>query len=207
MPVFELSIERALLAGEKPSVERLLPYVSSACAPHAEDVLRIGAWAAVAGLPVQLAALPSTPWEPMLRRDWRAAATEFAAAGWEYDRALMLALVGDEESLVEAIGIAHALGAMPLARRVAQQMRALGLRVPRGPPPEHALEPSRPHRAPAQGARAPGEGLTNADIADRLVVSPRTDEHHVAAVLQKLAAPTRRHAARHAAELGVMQGG
>ena len=47
------------------------------------------------------------------------------------------------------------------------------------------------------------EGLTNAEIANRLVVSLRTAEHHVAAVLQKLGAPMRREAARRAVELGV----
>src|SRR5205085_7597019 len=66
VPVFELSIERALLAGEPPPVERVLSYVSASSEPHAEDVLRIGAWASVAGVPVTLAAPPSTPWEPML---------------------------------------------------------------------------------------------------------------------------------------------
>ena len=45
------------------------------------------------------------------------------------------------------------------------------------------------------------EGLTNLEIADRLVVSPRTVEHHVAAVLTKLGAATRRDAARRATEL------
>jgi DNA-binding NarL/FixJ family response regulator len=45
------------------------------------------------------------------------------------------------------------------------------------------------------------DGLTNAEIAQRLVVSPRTAEHHVAAVLTKLGATTRREAARRASEL------
>jgi DNA-binding NarL/FixJ family response regulator len=47
------------------------------------------------------------------------------------------------------------------------------------------------------------EGLTNAEIADRLIVSQRTAEHHVAAVLTKLGASTRREAARRASELGL----
>ena len=47
-------------------------------------------------------------------------------------------------------------------------------------------------------------GKTNAEIAERLVVSPRTAEHHVAAVLLKLGAATRRDAARRAAELGLV---
>jgi DNA-binding NarL/FixJ family response regulator len=46
-----------------------------------------------------------------------------------------------------------------------------------------------------------GQGLTNAEIADRLVVSVRTAETHVAAVLAKLGVHTRREAAERAAEL------
>jgi DNA-binding NarL/FixJ family response regulator len=115
----------------------------------------------------------------------------------------MLSLAGDEESLLEAIGIAHGLGAAPLARRVARQLRAQGLRVPRGP-----RESTRANEAGLTSRQLEvlsllGEGLTNAEIADRLVVSPRTAEHHVAAVLQKLGAPSRREAARRAVELGV----
>lgn len=44
-------------------------------------------------------------------------------------------------------------------------------------------------------------GRTNAEIAEHLVVSTRTAEHHVAAVLTKLGAATRRDAARRAEEL------
>ena len=51
--------------------------------------------------------------------------------------------------------------------------------------------------------RLVADGCTNAEIATRLVVSPRTAEHHVAAVLAKLGAATRRDAARRASELGL----
>ncbi len=47
------------------------------------------------------------------------------------------------------------------------------------------------------------EGLRNAQIADRLVVSEKTVDHHVSAILRKLDARTRGEASAQAARLGL----
>ena len=137
----------------------------------------------------------------------RARPTRFGEVGWTYDRALMLSLLDDEESLAEAIEIARGArrGAADAARRRADARAR----------PARAARPARVDARQSAGLTARqlevlallAEGLTNAEIADRLVVSPRTAEHHVAAVLTKLGAATRRDAARRAAELELVRAG
>lgn len=51
------------------------------------------------------------------------------------------------------------------------------------------------------------DGLTNAEIAGRRVLSMRTVDTHVAAILTKLDARTRREAAARAATLGLLVSG
>jgi DNA-binding NarL/FixJ family response regulator len=161
----------------------------------------MAAWAAVAGIEVDLDQPASAPHAAMLRRDWRAAAEAFGSVGWMYDRALMLSMLDDEASLTEAIGIARGLGAEPLMRRVAGRMREVGIRVPHGPREATRANPAGLTGRQLEVLALLAEGLTNAEIAERLVVSSRTVEHHVAAVLAKLGAPTRRDAALRASEL------
>ena len=48
------------------------------------------------------------------------------------------------------------------------------------------------------------EGLRNAQIATRLVVSEKTVDHHVSAILNKLEVNKRRAAVRKARELGLL---
>jgi DNA-binding NarL/FixJ family response regulator len=47
------------------------------------------------------------------------------------------------------------------------------------------------------------DGLRNAQIAERLVVSVRTVDHHVSTILRKLGASSRTEAAAEAVKLGL----
>ena len=48
------------------------------------------------------------------------------------------------------------------------------------------------------------QGLRNAEVAERLVLSTKTVDHHVAAILRKLGARTRLEASAEAARLGLL---
>jgi DNA-binding NarL/FixJ family response regulator len=48
------------------------------------------------------------------------------------------------------------------------------------------------------------EGLRNAEIAERLFLTPKTVRHHVSSIFGKLGVETRIEAARAAAQLGIV---
>jgi DNA-binding CsgD family transcriptional regulator len=50
-----------------------------------------------------------------------------------------------------------------------------------------------------------GDGLRNAEIAERLYLSPRTVDHHVSAILRKLEAKSRGGAVAEGRRLGLLQ--
>jgi predicted ATPase/DNA-binding CsgD family transcriptional regulator len=199
LPALELSAEWGVLTGEPlPTAE--YRNVLDRLPERGWLPVRATAWAVLAGNDVELEA-GDGPYAAMLRRDWAGAADAFGEAGWEYDRALMLSLLEDEGSLVEAIEIARRLGAEPLTKRVTERLRELGLRVPAGPREATRANPAGLTSRQLEVLALLGEGLTNAEIAERLVVSQRTAEHHVAAVLTKLGASSRQEAAERAIEL------
>ena len=204
-PVLELATEYALTRGEPMPTERFLEVIAE-FGPYrlvGWGVVRIGAWAAVAGIDLHLAESSSTPFSAMSKMDWRAAADGFGAVGWTYDRALMLSMLDDEASLVEAIEIARRLAAQPLIKRVTRRMRELAIRVPQGQRDSTRSNPAGLTARQLEVLGLVADGLTNAEIADRLVVSQRTAEHHVAALFTKLGVTTRREAAQRASELGL----
>jgi len=205
-PALELLAESALLSGAPmpaADFEHTLDVLSSTGPYAGWGASRIVAWAALVGVETSLHIPEWEPFAAMSDQDWARAADGFGALGWIYDRALMLSLVDDEAALVEALEIARRLGAEPLARRATIRLRDLGLRVPPRPREATRTNPAGLTARQLEVLRLLGEGLSNAEIAERLVVSPRTAEHHVAAVLQKLGAASRREAAQRASELQV----
>ena len=78
-----------------------------------------------------------------------------------------------------------------------RRLRDLGVtRIPRGPRAFTREHPAGLTERQVDVLHLLGEGLTNAEIAARLVLSIRTVDHHVSAILTKLGVASRREAAR-----------
>jgi DNA-binding CsgD family transcriptional regulator/tetratricopeptide (TPR) repeat protein len=148
----------------------------------------------------------ASPFEALIAGDAHAAATAFGAQGAPYWRALAL-VHGARGDQLEALDVLETLGADAVAARHRRVLREQGIPVPRGKARE-----TRRHRAGLTARQAEVlvllvEGLANADIADRLFISPRTAEHHVSAVLDKLDVTTREEAVARARVEGLVPGG
>ena len=139
-----------------------------------------------------------------LAGDWSAAADAWGRDGDPYERALELAESGEVDPTLEALDVLDSLGAAPAAKLVRLRLRALGVtRMPRRPLASTRANPAGLTDRQVEILRLVGSGLSNAEIASRLVVSTRTVDHHVSAILQKLGARTRREASRRIASLGL----
>jgi DNA-binding NarL/FixJ family response regulator len=109
------------------------------------------------------------------------------------------------EDVVTALAAFERLGAAPAARLARERLRALGASVPRGPRPTTRANAAGLTPRELEVLQLIAGGLRNADVAERLVLSRRTVDHHVSAVLGKLRARTRGEAVAAAMRLGVLE--
>jgi DNA-binding CsgD family transcriptional regulator len=189
--------EAAWLAGDGPRAAAeagaVFPEVVALGAPWLIGELAYWQWKA--GVLTEPPPRCAEPYAMQIRGEWRAAAAAWSDLGCPYEAARALTESDEEEPLREALAALERLGAQPAAVQVVQRMRELGIaRIPRGPRAATRANPANLTARELQVLALLVEGQRNAEIADRLFLSPKTVEHHVGAILGKLGVASRAEA-------------
>jgi len=145
------------------------------------------------------------PFALQLRGEWREAAASWQRLGCPFEAARAL-VDGDVAAVHQAWETFDRLGARPDAAMAIQRLQALGVRqLPRGPRPATRANPALLTARELEILDRLALGQSNREIAAGLFLSPRTVDHHVAAILGKLDVATRTEAAQTAVDRGLLQ--
>ncbi|KJK10089.1 hypothetical protein UB45_20270 [Terrabacter sp. 28] len=210
LPVLSAVAEKVWLTGEPdarldaagPTVARVahLPGVQWAVGDLLVWLARLGA----AGVPGGEHSAVAEPFALELAGDHAGAAAAWHALGAPYERALALVHGADETAASRAVDDLEGLGAAATAVRCRRSLADRGMRATSGRRRASTrTNPSGLTNRQLDVARLVARGLTNAELADHLYISPKTADHHVSAILTKLGLSTRRDVVRRAVELGL----
>jgi DNA-binding CsgD family transcriptional regulator/tetratricopeptide (TPR) repeat protein len=148
----------------------------------------------------------SEPWSLELAGRPAEAAAYWSERGAPYEAAIALAQSDDDPSLRHAHDALRELGVPAATAMVARRLRERGVRgLSRGP-----RQSTRGNRAQVTAReldvlRLVADGLRNAEIAERLFLSPRTVDYHVSSLIRKLGARTRGEAVAAAHRLNLLE--
>jgi DNA-binding CsgD family transcriptional regulator/tetratricopeptide (TPR) repeat protein len=204
-PVAVARAEVAWLAGDTMSVASATELACHLALEGWPDIVdELAVWRQRAGLGRERPRNPGGAHALELTGQPEAASKLWADAGCPYEAALALARSNEERLLRHALEELQRLEARPAAAIVARRLREQGvLSFSRGPRPATRQNQYGLTARELEVLSLVNEGLQNGEIAQRLVVSVRTVEHHVEAVLRKLGARTRADARVLATSLGI----
>ena len=140
----------------------------------------------------------------MLAGRHRPAASEWRDLGCPLWSAYALAFSPETRDAQECLDVLDHLGASAVRHAVLRDRHARGLTVPRGPRPASRANPAGLTAREIEVLGLLADGLSYAEVAERLILSGKTVGHHVSAVLRKLGEPTRSRAVATALRLGII---
>jgi DNA-binding CsgD family transcriptional regulator len=205
-PLRPARAEAAWLAGDHQRAAREIEAGLLAVTEQASPWLvgEFGFWACKTGVQWDCPRPPSEPYALYLDGHPAKAASAWEGLGCPYEQAMCLLDTGDEDHLKTSLSIFQSLGARPAANMAAAKLREMGAhRIARGPRAARLASPAGLSARELDVLRLIADGLRNADIAECLVLSTRTVDHHVSAVLAKLGVTSRLDAAQAATKLGI----
>jgi DNA-binding CsgD family transcriptional regulator/tetratricopeptide (TPR) repeat protein len=166
-------------------------------------VSELCSWRSRAGVDDHVSGEEATgPYALEFAGDWHAAAASWTELGCPYEAALALAETDDQDMQRQALAQLRSLGAGQAEATVAHRLRERGARgLPRGPRPQTRANPAGLTARELEVLPLLAQGLRNAQIAERLIVSTRTVDHHVSAIMSKLRVRTRGEASAEAVRL------
>jgi DNA-binding CsgD family transcriptional regulator len=203
-PAAAARAEHAWLEGDLAAVKEVArpAYELAASRGDAWSRAELAHWLWRAGDPAPPAPDDPEPYARSLAGDWEGSAAAWERLGFAYDRAEALSDAADEDARLEALARFEALGALRSAASLRRRLRAAGVRrIPRGPRAASRAGPAGLTPRETEVLDLVVRGATNAEIAQELVISPKTVDHHVSAVLTKLGVGSRREAGAAAERL------
>jgi len=206
VPVAAARAEAAWIAGRPADLVAEIDHAWAAAVayPQPWELGELSWWLHLAGESRPVRRPLARPFALMLAGEHRAAAAEWEGLGCPLWSAYALAFSPQLKDAQRCLDLLGPLDVPAVRHAVLRDRRARGLAVPRGPRPARRASPAGLTARETEVLQLLADGLSYAEVAERLVLSGKTVGHHVSSVLRKLGEPTRSRAVATAQRLGVI---